>query len=169
MLGEKTGQTSVLPRSFAYQFVTLFIAKLWWLILCVFRPIAVVLGMLGCVVVAGFATDFLYGDKGRPIVQGGGILALLLLAFAIFLRRTCRLSLWVMVVSLMLAECLTLAIIGSFSGYVWGEILDSFNLEYLAFLNLFIGPPCVLGMVIGTSWLKRSARRQPVRVRVIQR
>jgi hypothetical protein len=165
MPGEKTGQSEVLSRSFAHQFVTLFFAKLWWLILCVFRPVAVALGMWCCAVVAAFGTYLLYGDKGRPITQGGVILALLLLAFAIFLRRTCRLSIWAMVAGLILAECITLATIGGCSGEIWFEIFDPSNLQWLAYMNLFIGLPWALGMAIGSIWLKLSAASHTCEIR----
>jgi hypothetical protein len=168
MPDEKTAQSEVLSRSFAYQFVTLFFAMLWRLIICVLRPIAVVLGMLGCVVAACFIGYFVFPNERVMLVYGGPILGILILAFVMFLRVKCRFPVGAMAVGLVLAECLTLATIGGCSGYVWGEILDSFNLEYFAFLNLFIGLPWVLGMVIGNIWLKRSAKRQPVRVRVIQ-
>jgi hypothetical protein len=169
MLGEKTGQSGALPRPFAHQFVTLFFTTLWRLIVCVFRPIAVVLGMWACAVAACFIGYFIFPNERVMLVYGGPILGILILAFIMFLRVKCRFPVWAMVVGLVLAECLTLATIGSCSGYKWSRILDSFNLEYFAFLNLFIGLPWVLGMVIGNIWLKRSARRQPVRVRVIQR
>jgi hypothetical protein len=174
MPDEKTGQSGALPRSFAHQFVTLFFAKLWWLILCVFhflfRVLVVFLGMVGGATAALFAARLLFGDKSWGMIPAGVIAALLLIAFAIFLRRICRMSLWVMVTALILVECMVLSsICGDQYRQDRLDVLDPFNLQWLAFMNLSIGLPWVLGMVIGNIWLKRSARRQPVRVCVIQR
>lgn len=61
-----------------------------------------------------------------------------------------------MVASLALAECITLTIIGGCTGYKWFDILNPYNLYWMARMNLSIALPWMLGMAIGSI-----RRKQP--------
>ena len=76
----------------------------------------------------------------------------LLLVLSVLFRGRLGWRLLNLIIALFLVEIITLIIIGHFSGYTGYKILDSFNLEWLAYMNLFTGLPWLLGLGAGSIW-----------------
>jgi|SRR5690349_14386396 len=94
------------------------------------------------------------GMSGRDFRPQATAMAILIFGFAIAARRGLRWSAVDFIGSVLPIEFLTLVIVGSFSGFSGSAILDRFNLEQLAFLNLFVALPWFAGLGVGSVWLR---------------
>lgn len=94
------------------------------------------------------------GLGGRDFRPHGANLFVLLVASGLALRYAFRWS-WISLLGgLVIIEVATLLLIGHFSGSEGADLLTSFNLRWLAFVNIFIAIPWLVGVASG-SWLLR--------------
>ncbi len=118
--------------------------------------------IVACAAVALLLPPLWTGISGRDFRPQATAMAILLVVAAIGLRRGLRWPVMPLVLGLAAIELLTLLVIAAFSGYGGTGLLDEFNLLWLAYMNLFIGLPWLLGLVAGSIWLRRAAAaRQP--------
>ena len=89
-------------------------------------------------------------------------MAILILLLAIVLRRNFRWRASDFAIGLAAVEVATLSVIAYFSCFVWLEVLEPFNLGWLAFMNLFLGLSWLLCFGFGCLW-HRPALREAVR------
>jgi len=111
-----------------------------------------VIGILMCALVAAFLPPLWQGVSGRDFRPQATTMAFFLLVLSILFRGFLRWRLLNLMIALFIVEIITLTIIAYFSGYTGIGILDSFNLEWLAFMNIFIGLPWLLGLGTGSVW-----------------
>jgi hypothetical protein len=110
---------------------------------------AAIIVIILCVVIGSFI-PLLWGHQGgRDFRQEAAASAFLILFASAFFYGRLRWKLTNLLIALLIIEILTLFIIGDFSGYSGFEIFDSFNLDWLLYLNIFIGLPWLLGLLPG--------------------
>jgi hypothetical protein len=118
-----------------------------------------VVGILLCAVVANLMPPLWPGVSGRDFRPQEIVMAVMLFILSALLRGAAKWH-WVnLVAALAIVEIITMAIISYFTGYTGAEIFDSSNLEWLAFMNKYIGLPWLLGLGIGSLWLKIRRQR----------
>ena len=114
---------------------------------------------IACSVVANFLPPLWQGVGGPNFRPQATTMAILILLSAVALRARLRWPAVDFVASLLCAEVVTLCVIAYFSGFTWLEIFDSFNLSWLAGMNVFIGAPWLLGLLIGSLLMKLRDRQ----------
>ncbi len=114
--------------------------------------------MLLCVVVGFTVWSLWHGETGREYVPQGILAMILILLLAILLRRAAHWRGVDFLLGLLLAEVVIFIIICHFTGFVWGELLDSFNLGWLLSVSAFIAPPWILGFGLGSLWCWYSGK-----------
>jgi hypothetical protein len=127
-----------------------------------------VIGILTCSVIAAVLPPLWQGISGRDFRPQATVMAVLILIVSSTFRGFLRWRILNLIGALCIVEILTLTIISYFSGYTGMRILNAFNLEWLAYMNIFIGLPWVLGLGAGSIRLiirrKRDKTSEPVRV-----
>ena len=98
------------------------------------------------------------GLSGRDFRPQGASLSLILLASGMAFRYFLRWPWSSLILGLVAVEIFALLVIGNFSGATGSELLSRFNLDWLAFVNLFIGLPWVAGVGIGELVVRLKAR-----------
>jgi hypothetical protein len=98
------------------------------------------------------------GQGGRDVVPQGITLAALLLLLPIILRVYLRWDVASLLAGLMLVEACILGLVGYYSGS-W-NLLSSFNLNWIASVNLFVGAPWLAGIAVGSALRWHAARRK---------
>ncbi len=121
---------------------------------CLIRATIAALGMFLCAVVGAFAIPL----TGRDYSLHARTAAILILLLAVVLRRTARWRVLDFITGLLAAEAVTLIIIDHFSNFGWLQLLDSYNLNQLVYVNWFIGLPWVIGLGLGSLWLWLSEK-----------
>lgn len=111
-------------------------------------------GTLAIVAVAAALPGLWSGQGGRDFRPQALNAAVLLFAFAWVLARKFHWRVGDCFLTLFLVEVLSLFVIGHFSG---SHGIDYFNLQWLGFLNLFVGLPWLGGFVVAALWSKPSA------------
>jgi len=119
-----------------------------------------VLAMVFCAAAAMLTPPIWQGLGGRDFRPQATNMAILLIVVAVAFRRGLRWDALDFVLALTVAEVITLSVIAYFSGLTWLKAFDSFNLSWLAGMNLFIGLPWLVGFALGSLWLRYSAPRQ---------
>jgi hypothetical protein len=114
--------------------------------------------MILCAAVALAVPPLWQGVSGRDFRPQATTMAILILGVGIALRRGLRWPVADLILGLLLTEIVTLSIIAKLSGSTWPETFNPFNLWWLAFMNIFIGLPWLLALVIGSVWLGYSNR-----------
>jgi hypothetical protein len=88
------------------------------------------------------------------------MMAVLILVCAIVFRRVLRWHVLDFVLGWFAAEFVTLCVIAHFTGFTGLEVFNHFNLSWLAFMSLFVGLPWLVGLGIGSLWLKLSEKNE---------
>jgi hypothetical protein len=117
--------------------------------------------MVLCTAAGLAAPPLWHGVSGRDFRPQATMVAILILIVGIALRRGLRWPASDLILGLLLPEIITLSIIAKFSGFTWLEMFDPFNLWWLAYMNEFIGLPWLLGLGIGSLWLRYADRDGP--------
>jgi len=119
--------------------------------------LAALLILLAALVVV-VAPSLWAGAGGRDFRPQGTLLAGILLVGGAALRLVSGWPLAVLAGGLLLVEVVALLLIGYFSGLTGWNLLDPFNLRWLAYVNLFIGAPWIAGGALGAA-IAASRRR----------
>lgn len=105
-------------------------------------------GILVCIAIGLFlAYTFWPPVSGRDFRLGAAIAGILISLFSILLRAKYKWSLSSLLISLIPVEMVTMFMVMSGSG---SFSIDSFNLRWLAGLNLYIALPWLIGIGIGS-------------------
>jgi hypothetical protein len=118
----------------------------------------VAFGTILCAVIAFLVPVWQYGSLSRDFRPQAFTMGVLIVGLSFALRYKYDWRLIDMVLGLLVVELITLSIIGSFSGSTWLHLFHPFNLRWLAFMNLFMGLPWLLGFGFGSLWLIYSRR-----------
>ena len=112
------------------------------------------LSMILCAAASYLASPLWHGISGRGFYPEATTMAILIFLLAVVFRRAFRWIVLDFILGLLIVEVITLAVIADVSGLTGLETFDSFNLLWLAFMNLFIGLPWLLGYGLGSLWLR---------------
>lgn len=123
-------------------------------------------GLLGIAmalsVAIGLITPTFWGDdSGRDFRPQATVMAILFVLAGSAFRGIARWDLKDFATSLIIANLVTLAAIGHFSGYTGSRMLDSFNLWWLVLMNIFIGLPWAVGFWAGSAVLWTRNKKGP--------
>jgi len=131
------------------------------------RAAIAALGMFLCAVVGCFALLLLQGVSGRsslPFITT----AVLILILAVVLRRGFRWQVADFILGLVAAQVIMVPVIvflaDLFSGFTWSQLpmfmlkAALITLMWLAFANVVVGLPWLLGWGLGSLWLRFSGR-----------
>lgn len=114
------------------------------------RVLAAVVLMIVLAFFAAFLPRWWPGVSGRDFRPWGASLAALIFVLAVFLRAALKWEGAVFGVSLLCIEVFALGVISHFTGFVWLEIFDPFNLRWLAVMNVFFAAPWAIGFLFGS-------------------
>jgi hypothetical protein len=120
-----------------------------------FHTAVAVLGMILCAYAGFLTTPLWHLTNGRDIRPQATTTGVLILVFAVVVRRAFRWRASDFILGLLAVEAIVIRLIAHVSGLSGFEALD---LSWLAFINLFIGLPWLLGLGAGSLWLKCSGR-----------
>jgi hypothetical protein len=118
------------------------------------------LAMFLCMLVAGAVVAFVPiwpGLSGRDFRVSGAIMAALICAVAIVLYGRLRWPAIDLLASLLGAETIALYVIAFFSGLTGFQLFDRFNLWWFGTISLFIVPPWLIGLLIGSFMRKHHS------------
>ncbi len=113
------------------------------------RMIITIIGMFSCAGLAAILSELWPGAGGRNVGPPGIIMAFLILILASIFRGWARWTGADFMLGLIAVEITTLWVIGFFSGFTGSELLERFNLIWLAGINVLIIPPWIFGFLIG--------------------
>ena len=117
-----------------------------------------VIGILICAVVANVLPPLWPGVSGRDFRPQAIVMGIMLFILSTLLRGAAKWH-WVnLVAALAIVEIITMAIISYFTGYTGLETFDTSNLQWLAFMNKYIGLPWLLGLGIGSLWMMKKGQ-----------
>ncbi len=122
------------------------------------HTVLAVIAMFICAIAGFFIPALWQGVGGRDIRLQLTMMAILILIVGIAFRRALRWHALDFVFGFLAAEFLTLCIVGLFSRYTGSELFCWFNLKWLAFMSIFVGLPWLVGLGVGSLWLKISER-----------
>jgi len=103
-----------------------------------------------CILVASLLPGLWEAESGRDFIPQAVNASVLILIVAFSLRRRSRWPLSHLLAALIPTQIILLLGISAFSGYTGTHILDTFNLEWLLTLDLFIALPWVIGVTVGS-------------------
>ena len=124
------------------------------------HTVLTVIAMVLCAAAGIFIPPFWQGVSGRDFRPQAATMAVLILILGVVFRRALRWHVLDFVFGLVAAEFLTLCVIAHFSGFTGVELFHWFNLSWLAFMSLFVGLPWLVGLGVGSIWLKFSERHE---------
>lgn len=122
------------------------------------RVVVATAAMFGAAFLAAVLPSLIPAIGGRDFRPWGLNLAVLTFLEALLLRAWWRWEGAVFAISLVCAEIIVLLIIASYTGFVWLDLFDPFNLGWLLGVSAFFAAPWALGCIVGTLIL--SARRR---------
>jgi hypothetical protein len=122
------------------------------------RVLVAMLSTIAVAVIAAFLPRWWPGVSGRDFRPWGVAMAAFIFGLAIFFRAVLKWEGGVFGASLLGVEIFTLCVISHFTGFVWLEVLDPFNLRWLAVMNVFFAAPWAIGFFVGSLILR--VRRQ---------
>lgn len=125
---------------------------------CLIRAVTAALGMFLCAVATYMTPPLWEGVSGRDFRPQAAKMAFLILLLAVFLRKKARWRVADFALGLLAAEAVTLTIISHFSGFTGREVFEPFNLRWLLDVSMFIAPPWLLGLGLGSLWLWLSEK-----------
>ena len=120
------------------------------------------LAMLLCALTVGAMLAF---APVAPLFDGPGlrlpgmVMAAAMCGLAFALRVGLRWPTIDLMTSLVAAEMLALCIIGLFSGLTGPHLFDNFNLRWLARASVFVAPPWLAGLALGSVARRRFRPR----------
>lgn len=124
------------------------------------RTFYVVLWLLLAAILAALAASSMHvSSSGRDFRPHGVALSLILLASGSFFRYIANWPWSSLIAGLVIVECLTLFIIGYFSGSLGTDLFSPFNLRWLSAVNLFLGLPWLCGAGLGEALIRYKAGR----------
>lgn len=113
------------------------------------------LSMILCAAASGYLAPLLWhGISGSGFYPPAMTMAILIFLLAVVFRRAFRWIILDFILGLLIVEVITLAVIADVTGLTGLETFDYANLLWLAFMNLFIGLPWLLGYGLGSLWLR---------------
>ena len=115
--------------------------------------VAATLAMILCAVAAALLPTLWQGVSGRDFRPQLTTMAALIFLLAAVLRAWRRWPVVEFIGTLVCAELFTLGVIGHFSGFIWLELFDSFNLSWLRTMSVFIAVPWLVGLLVGSLLL----------------
>lgn len=123
------------------------------------RPVIANAAMVICFVIANLLPGLWTGMGGRDFRPQAFNAAILILAASIAMRCKLKWPILHMILYLIPTQLIVLISMSYFSGYHLFQILCSFDLFYdflqwLLFVDLFIGVPWIMGVFIGSLILK---------------
>ena len=116
----------------------------------VLRVAIATLAMIACGFAAGYLPTLWVGAGGRDFTPWGATLAILIFLLAVSLRAGLKWEGAVFGSSLICVEIFALCVISHYTGFVWLEILEPFNLRWLVVMNIFIAAPWALWVLVGS-------------------
>lgn len=108
--------------------------------------------MILCAVLAALLPPLWPGVSGRDFRPHAATMSILICVLAIVLRRWRGWSVVDFLGALLGVELFTFCVIAQISGLTGLEMFDHFNLSWLGTMSLFIAPPWVLGLALGSLW-----------------
>lgn len=124
----------------------------------VIRVVIATLAMIACGFAAGYLPTLWSGVSGRDFRPWGATLAILIFLLAVFLRGCLKWEGAVFAGSLICVEIFALCVISHYTGFVWWEIFEPFNLQWLLTMNVFFAAPWAFGVMAGSLWLALRRR-----------
>jgi hypothetical protein len=118
----------------------------------------VAFGTILCAVLSFLVPLLQHGSLSRDFRPQAFTMGALIVGLSFALRCRFRWRVIDVVLGLLVVEFMALSIIGYFSGSTWLHLFHPFNLRWLAFMNLFMGLPWLLGFGFGSLWLIYSKR-----------
>jgi hypothetical protein len=126
----------------------------------IIRTVLAVLAMALCAAAGFFIPSLWQGSSGRDFGPQSAAVAILILILGVVFRRALRWHVLDFLFGLLAAEFLALCTIAYFSGFTGLELFDLFNLTWLGFVSLFLGLPWLVGLGVGSIWLKLAERHE---------
>lgn len=118
------------------------------------------LAMFLCALAVGAVISFVPvwpGHSGRDFRLPGAMMAVLFFVAGFVLRARFRWPVVDLLASLVCAEAIALCVIAGFSGgLALEDIFQTFNLWWLGTVSLFIAPPWLAGLAVGSLMARNS-------------
>ena len=125
------------------------------LLRCITSNVAIIF----CLFIASILPGLWQGISGRDFRPQAVTASIFIFIVALLLKYKIRWSVIEMLIYLIPTQFIFLLSISYFSGYVWSELFDSFNLTWLMYIDLFICTPWVVGIIIGQIVLNINKKR----------
>ena len=116
----------------------------------------VVFGTILCAIISLLVPVLQHGSVGRDFRPQAFTMGALIVVLSFAIRSRFSWRIIDVSLGLLVVELITLSIIGYFSGSTWLHLFHPFNFRWLAFMNLFMGLPWLLGFGFGSLWLAYS-------------
>ena len=117
-----------------------------------------VIAIILCAVAASLLPPLWPGESGRDFRPQAIVMGIILFIMAALFRGRMKWHWSNLIAALAIIEIITLAIISYLTGYTGLEIFDTSNLQWMAFMNKYIGLPWLLGLGLGSLWLMLKHR-----------
>jgi hypothetical protein len=118
-----------------------------------------IIGILLCAVAANIIPPLWPGVSGRDFRPQAVVMGILLFIMAALLRGRLKWH-WInLIAALAIIEIITLAIISYFTGYTGLETFDTSNMQWMVFMNKYIGLPWLAGVGLSSLWLMIRRKR----------
>ena len=116
------------------------------------------MAMFICVLIGSFIPGMWTGVSGRDFRPQAINASILILVTSCFLRYKYKWPILEMFLFLIPTQFIILLFISYFSGYVWSEIFNEFNIQWLLYIDLFVCIPWITGIIIGSIILNKKSK-----------
>lgn len=118
--------------------------------------------MFICAVAGAFLPGLWSGVSGRDFRPQAVNAGILILVLSFLLRYRFKWPILQMLLCLVPTQFIILFCISYFSGFTGTELFDEFNLGWLFFMNIFIGSPWIIGILIGSIILMKKTASESI-------